>query len=476
MCDFLDNFNFDSVDNETLSAMINSAENFIRKATAKRRREDNYVPSPPLPSGVMYSKNFLQGALLKQLKCDLSKLTYLSTGVHQPGVCLFGQHRYVYNKATANLQPVPFGKVPCIGETLQFVNNELNTNYNSILVNKYHSKNTALEWHQDNEPEVDQSHSISTLSIGAERRFLIANNRNDGDKGDFSSTVLSENSVLMMKAGLQGTHYHKVVSGSVKSECGVRYSLTFRRLLPGNESPLRQQQQQPQQQPPKQQQSTQQPKHQQQKKQHEQTHQQEDKHRHEDCFKAIVIGSSLTKGLNDKRLSAPGKSFMVICHPGARVGTIIKSVESKIKNKTLCLDCIQNVFLICGGNDVENIRTESGLNNLLGTYNTLICLISDYFLNAMIDIVSLIPRRLKDSWHLDRILSVNENLMYECIMHNNCRYIDIFSHFLKYKKRFHAYNEVHLNEDLYEDDILHFSNKGNSVIAKVIMGVAYNPY
>ena len=70
----------------------------------------------------------------------------------------------------------------------------------------------------------------------------------------------------------------------------------------------------------------------------------------------------------------------------------------------------------------------------------------------------------------------NENLIFECAMFDNCRYIDIFSHFLKYKKHFYTNCEVHLNENLYVNDKLHFSKKGYSVLAKVIMGVTYNPY
>ena len=307
MCDYLDNFDFNSVDSTTLSNIIRSARNFIGKAVASLALPR---PTPVTPSGTVYTEDFLEDSLVKQLKCDLSKLMYLSTGVKQPGVCLFGQHRYAYNKATANLEPIPFGTVSSIDTTLEAINTKLGTDYNSVLVNKYHNKNTALNWHSDNEPEIDQTHPIATLSIGAKRRLLVADNRNDGEAGHFSTVSLTQNSVLTMEAGFQSSHVHKVDSGKTTAERGIRYSITLRRMFPVNI-----------------------------KKHHEPQptstpHRTIDNDvtlntehsRHSDCYTSIVIGSSLVKGLDAKKLSKPGRCFKVICHPGAKSGQSSKKL------------------------------------------------------------------------------------------------------------------------------------------------------
>ena len=464
MCEYLESFKLDSVDDTTLLALINSAAIFVKRAEVFLSKKES-SPSPPLPSGALYHVGFLEESLLNDLKHSLPRLKYMPTGVRQPGVCLFGEHTYVYNKATAKLKPTPFKEGSSITRTLEVVNKKLKTNFNSVLVNKYHNKNTSLNWHRDDEPEIDQSEAIASLSIGAERKFIIADSPEDGDRGYFSSTQMAENSVFIMEAGFQEKHVHKVDSGQLEAERGVRYSLTFRKLLPDKKR------QKPQ---PAFKSSPIETK----------PHPTNDgfsgdtleEKTHHKCFESIVIGSSLTRGLDKERLSKPGKCFEVICHPGAKVRTIIKSFEDIIKSGTICRECIQNVFLICGGNDVENIRNEAGLDDLICSFNNLICIISDHFLNAMINVVSLIPRRLKDDHHLSRISSVNESLIYECAMFDNCKYIDIFSNFLKYKKRFYTNYEVHLNENLYVNDKLHFSKKGYSVLAKVIMGVTYNPY
>ena len=471
MCDYLDNYNLDSVDDATLSDIIKSAKNFIKRAEKSLTK-----PAPAIPSGVVYTEDFLEHSLLKQLKHGLAKLSYLPTGIKQPGVCLFGGHRYVYSKATTELEPTPLDKVPSIDKTLEVVNNKLGQNYNSVLVNKYYNKNTALNWHKDDEPEIDQTHDIATLSVGAKRRFLIADNRDDGDSGNFSTVSLAQNSVLTMKAGFQSSHVHKVDSGRTTAERGIRYSITFRRLFPKIRK--QQQEQQPLSYTP-----------------HNiagfddgsdgddsitmenNTHRNKKINSHHNCVKSVVFGSSLTKGLKEELLSRPGKYVKVISHHGARVQNIIKRVEDIVKDDTICPDCVENIFFVCGGNDVENIRNEAGMDKLIREYNNLIFFVSDHFVNAMINVISLIPRRLKDDRHLNRILSFNESLISECIMYDNCKYIDIFPHYLKYKKRFYtSNNEIYLNEKLYGHDMLHFSEKGYSVLAKVIMGITYNPY
>ena len=174
MCEYLDNFNFDSFDDVALSAVIKSAATFMKRAEDLLSRK---VTSPQLPPGATYHGEFLEEALVKDLKQVLPRLKYMSTGVRQPGVRLFGEYSYVYNKATAKLRPTPFGKGSCITRTLEVVNKKLKTNFNSVLVNKYHNKNASLNWHKDDEPEVDQTEAIATLSIGAERKFLIADSR-----------------------------------------------------------------------------------------------------------------------------------------------------------------------------------------------------------------------------------------------------------------------------------------------------------
>ncbi len=115
--------------------------------------------------------------------------------------------------------------------------------------------------------------------------------------------LLSDNSVYVMKPGVQSTHLHKVCPGrdSFVNERGERYSLTFRRLLPSATAP-----------------SGQDHRHQ------DSTMSVPDEHR--DCLNGLVFGSSLTKGLKADLLSHRGRKFAVFANSGASINRIIQDV------------------------------------------------------------------------------------------------------------------------------------------------------
>jgi hypothetical protein len=108
------------------------------------------------------------------------------------------------------------------------------TNLFSILINLYRNLNVSLPWYQDNEPIVDNSSPIASLSVGCSRRFRISNkNSDDWQSREWLEQKLHDNSIFVMKPGLQTTHYHMLAPGArdaVPKERGVRFSLTFWRL------------------------------------------------------------------------------------------------------------------------------------------------------------------------------------------------------------------------------------------------------
>ena len=479
MCDYLNNFDFSSCDSTTISAVIEDVTKFLQRAEAHLDAKATHSPmsSPSTPSPpsspprsgcandtspialkIKHTEGFLEDSLLEELKRELPEFNYIPTEPGRPEVALFGDTKYVYSRATKHLQPTPMLDDSTMGKVLDSVNNKLGKNYNSILVNKYRNKNVILDWHKDNEPEVDPSVPISTLSVGARRRFAITDNKIAAKRTHQYVKELCENSMLTMSSCLQFTHYHKVENGrsSRKGECGTRYSLTFRKLLP-NGAPL-----------PSLPLST-------------PTEVLDDDIDHETCYQSLVFGSSLTGGLDEDLLSrrekpGGGKIFKVYCHPGARARTIVNKIRNTFKDDNLCRKCIDNVFIVCGGNDAENITSYTGMENLKRTF---VCLIEDlleYIPNARINILSLVPRRLMDDGHLHRIHIVNEYLSSLCPIYKNCYMINIFTNFLDHKECYFSNGEYYLNENLFNGDRLHFSKLGHSVLAKVLIGVANRPY
>lgn len=171
-----------------------------------------------------------------------------------------------------------------------------------------------------------------------------------------------------------------------------------------------------------------------------------------------------------------GQTFRVFSHPGARVRTIINKIHGVFKDDEICTKCIENVFIVCGGNDTENITSYTGMETLKKSFVCLIEGFKKYLPNARINILSLIPRRIMDDWHLQRMHIVNDYLANLCPNYKNCFMVSIFTNFLAYKERFFLNGEFYLNERLFKVDKLHFSPLGHSVLAKVLIGVANKPY
>ena len=197
---------------------------------------------------------------------------------------------------------------------------------------------------------------------------------------------------------------------------------------------------------------------------------------HNTCYNTLVFGSSLTKGLNEHLLSRGDTKFKVMCNPGARVKDITHDILSTADHGTFCRKCVKSIFLVCGGNDVENTHYKEAVSDILPSYTNLLDILGDIYPYAMINVVSLIPRRQRYNLHLQHMLELNDKLSILCDDRPGCNFINIFSHFIIDKRNFFAHKVMRLNNKLYYRDMLHFSPIGNSILAKVIMGVTYNPY
>src|SRR5487761_651413 len=78
--------------------------------------------------------------------------------------------------------------------------------YNSVLLNRYLNQDDSVSWHSDDEPEMDSTHPIASLSLGAPRVFRV---RLNGSK-DAQSYMLTCGSLLVMPAGFQQKYQHCV--------------------------------------------------------------------------------------------------------------------------------------------------------------------------------------------------------------------------------------------------------------------------
>ena len=488
LTNLLNNFDFASVDSTLTSSAIDAVLSFLNKAESHlasivssppssppTSRASNPLPLNPIATSVDLKEGFLGKPLLDEIKKDLKTIKFspMSNAKKSPGIALFGDSPYAFNNVTKSVKPLPITPSSTLFKVLDTVNSKLGVNFNSVLINKYRNKNISLGWHQDNETIVDQNVPIATLSVGCTRRFQISDNTVKADRIQFLEKDLTENSILIMKPGLQSSLFHRIVEGRENKrydERGTRYSLTFRRLheskstpippTPNQEIPTTNTASPPVSQGPP-----------------AETTNPAQSNDHTNCVNTLVFGSSLTKDLDSDILSRRGKTFKVFTKGGARVETVAKMVRNAVDNKEVCTSCVQSIFLVVGGNDAENIKSESGIDKLKSSVNKLLNLINSKFPAIRINIVSLIPRRCWDYRHLQRIFCVNDFLFNLCSNENsNFYFINMFTKFLVKKDLYRHRQDVILNEKLFHKDRLHFSSVGTSVLAKTLIAVANNPH
>ena len=130
---------------------------------------------------------------------------------------------YPYKFSGRTLQPAAW--TPYIEALRDKIRARYGGDYNSVLLNRYADARDSVSWHSDDEPEMDSSHPIASLSLGASREFLV---RPIASKTPVRTCILTSGSLLVMPAGFQEKYQHCVPK--LQTPCGTRVNLTFRRM------------------------------------------------------------------------------------------------------------------------------------------------------------------------------------------------------------------------------------------------------
>lgn len=105
------------------------------------------------------------------------------------------------------------------------VENKLNTQFNSCLLNLYHNGDEGVGWHSDDEKTLNREAEIASLTFGSERNFVFKHKKS----GDKVSILLQAGSLLVMKGETQINWLHSIPkSKKIKT---ARVNLTFRKML-----------------------------------------------------------------------------------------------------------------------------------------------------------------------------------------------------------------------------------------------------
>lgn len=100
-----------------------------------------------------------------------------------------------------------------------------NCKFELCFCNGYFDERDHLGWHADDSPSVDDGRPILVVSIGAEREIMFR----DKERTFVDRLLLNNGSGLLMEAGMQDTHDHRIPKAGRK--LGPRVSFTFRGLV-----------------------------------------------------------------------------------------------------------------------------------------------------------------------------------------------------------------------------------------------------
>jgi alkylated DNA repair dioxygenase AlkB len=110
-------------------------------------------------------------------------------------------------------------------EVKQDVEQMVNHQFTSALLNLYRNGNDSNGWHADNEKELGKNPVIASLSLGSSRLFQFKHRKLKDQK---YKLILEHGSLLLMKGEMQHYWVHQIPK--TKKEVGERINLTFRSI------------------------------------------------------------------------------------------------------------------------------------------------------------------------------------------------------------------------------------------------------
>ena len=163
--------------------------------------------------------------LLQQLINDSSwrqeKITVYGKPYLQPRLSAWhGDLSYAYSGI--RLDPLPW--TTTLREIRRRVENLVEHEFNSVLLNYYRDQNDKMGMHSDDETELGAQPVIASLSLG-ETRTLLFRHRSRKDLKTLKLALPSA-SLLLMRGDTQKHWRHGI--NAEKQACGPRINLTFR--------------------------------------------------------------------------------------------------------------------------------------------------------------------------------------------------------------------------------------------------------
>ncbi|HEY6537079.1 MAG TPA: alpha-ketoglutarate-dependent dioxygenase AlkB [Candidatus Nitrosocosmicus sp.] len=138
-------------------------------------------------------------------------------------IAWYGDSDYSYKYSNISKQALPWTEY-LLGLKKK-VEQMIESNFNSCLLNLYHNGNEGVTWHSDGEKTLGNTPLIASLSFGAERKFSFKHKQTK----QIVSLTLEHGSLLVMKDKTQTNWLHSLPI--TKKISNLRINLTFRTIF-----------------------------------------------------------------------------------------------------------------------------------------------------------------------------------------------------------------------------------------------------
>ena len=189
----------------------------------------------PVPDAdILYARHFDPGQSAETLLQELIETTpWKSESIvlwgktyAQPRLSAwYGDDESHYTYSGLTLAPLPW--TATLLRVKQRVEHLTAARFNSVLLNYYRNGQDSMGLHSDDEPELGSQPVIASLSVGAERTFILRHKTKRNLKP--LRMALASGSLLLMQGETQKHWKHGIEKE--KSPCGPRINLTFRRIV-----------------------------------------------------------------------------------------------------------------------------------------------------------------------------------------------------------------------------------------------------
>ncbi|MEN5207862.1 alpha-ketoglutarate-dependent dioxygenase AlkB [Stenotrophomonas terrae] len=163
-------------------------------------------------------------ALHTQVAWEIHRIRMFGRWLDSPRLsCWMGDADAHYRYSGADFIPHPW--VPAVNELRERLQQACDARFNSVLLNRYRDGRDSMGWHSDDEPELGPTPLIASLSLGAERRFLLRRRDDPARKLEYR---LGHGDLLLMRGDCQRDYQHALPKTA--RVAGERINLTFRQV------------------------------------------------------------------------------------------------------------------------------------------------------------------------------------------------------------------------------------------------------